>query len=75
LDESGEPSPVPKIVTMPAVTGDECEESNSRFVYEKIISNRTFCAGKRDGEVFKVIFISSKQNANKLNINVLLIFN
>jgi hypothetical protein len=61
MDESGKASEVPKRVTMPAFTGDECEKTDSRFVYEKIVSNRTFCAGNRDGEFSKVfLFVLSK---------------
>jgi hypothetical protein len=60
MDESGLISNVPKIVAMPAFTGDECEKTDSRFLYEKIVSNRTFCAGNRDGEFSKFLLLVSK---------------
>ncbi|KAF4525082.1 hypothetical protein B566_EDAN015961 [Ephemera danica] len=48
LDETGSISQVPNVITMPAVSRDVCEQSDDRFI--PIVSNRTFCAGHRNGD-------------------------
>ena len=47
-DERGTESAEPRKVSMPIVSHGDCILSNKEFIY--YVSNRTFCAGKQDGE-------------------------
>ncbi|XP_063708974.1 transmembrane protease serine 9-like [Culicoides brevitarsis] len=46
-DESGEPTSTPNKLEMPIVSDKTCLSSD--LTYKYLTSNRTFCAGKRDG--------------------------
>lgn len=47
-DENREVSPEPKKVSTIIVSGETCLRSNDQF--SQITSNRTFCAGNRNGQ-------------------------
>lgn len=46
-DESADVTSEPKEIAMPVVSYDECHNSNAFF--KKVVTERTFCAGNRDG--------------------------